>query len=41
VTYNTIVFTDINNGLYFSHFAYDATGAFSKTTTELFKLQSI
>ncbi|CAD8043968.1 unnamed protein product [Paramecium primaurelia] len=40
MTYNTIVFTDINNGLYFSHFTYD-NGAFSKTTSEQFKLQSI
>ncbi|CAD8135600.1 unnamed protein product [Paramecium octaurelia] len=41
VTYHTIVFTDINQGLYFCHFAYDAAGAFSKTTSELFKLQTL
>ncbi|CAD8127035.1 unnamed protein product [Paramecium sonneborni] len=41
VNYNTIIFTDINQGLYFAHFAYDAQGAFSKTTSELFKIQTI
>ncbi|CAD8046803.1 unnamed protein product [Paramecium sonneborni] len=40
VNYNTIIFTDINNGLYFAHFAYDAQGVFSKTTNEQFKLRS-
>ncbi|CAD8054081.1 unnamed protein product [Paramecium sonneborni] len=40
VNYNTIIFTDINNGLYFAHFAYDAQGVFSKTTNEQYKLRS-
>lgn len=40
ITYNTILFTDVNNGLYFAHFAFDAAGVFSKTTYELFDLKS-
>ncbi|CAD8206248.1 unnamed protein product [Paramecium pentaurelia] len=34
----TILFTDINNGIYFSHFAYNDQGLLFKTTYELFKL---
>ncbi|CAD8145894.1 unnamed protein product [Paramecium pentaurelia] len=40
VNYNTIVFTDVNNGLYFAHFAYDAQGVYSKTINEQVKLRS-
>ncbi|CAD8046373.1 unnamed protein product [Paramecium sonneborni] len=41
MSFTTIIFTDINEGLYFAHFYYDASGTISKSISELFKIQSI
>ncbi|CAD8206153.1 unnamed protein product [Paramecium octaurelia] len=36
--YSTLLFTDINNGIYFAHFTYNDQGELLKTSNELFKL---